>query len=460
MTVPVSADARAVFLEMAERLREAFASGPGPAAAGDVLRVEVAVDGVDPLDWLWAQRFERRVYWSDREQQFRMAGVGAAAVETNLYAPDPGIVWRRVHAGLSRDLPDMRYYGGVGFSRVITQDAKWHPLGYYYFVLPQFEVVQRKGRTSLACNTHFSTPLETVLDGLDRLQFVDLDREPEMPALLSREDRPGRADWLTMVADVLATLDEESLAKVVLARETLLTFEGELDAVTLLRRLARHTPQAYHFCIQPSRGSGFLGATPERLYRRHGKRIQSEALAGTTGRGSDAAEDRALGTALLASDKERREHRFVLNSVRDALGKLCSSVWVSDEVELVKLRHVQHILRSIEGELSGGESDLDILRALHPTPAVGGYPADLALNAIKELEPFERGWYAGPVGWVGPDSAEFAVAIRSGLVAGNTLSLYSGAGIVPGSEPEAEWEEIESKTRTFLGVLHDTTEEA
>jgi menaquinone-specific isochorismate synthase len=130
-------------------------------------------------------------------------------------------------------------------------------------------------------------------------------------------------------------------------------------------------------------------------------------------------------------------------------------VRVSDHVELVKLPHIQHILRTIEGDLGGGESDLEILRALHPTPAVGGYPADLALNAIKELEPFERGWYAGPVGWVGPDAAEFAVAIRSGLVSGNTLSLYSGAGIVPGSRPEAEWDEIENKTRTFLGVLQE-----
>lgn len=439
---------------MAQRLREAFATGPTPDSANpEVVRVEVELDRGEPLAWLHAQPFDRRVYWSDREQTFQMAGVGAAAVESNIYASDPAVVWRRVRAGLSSDFPALRYYGGVGFSRVVTKSEKWHPLGYYYFVLPQFELVRRNGEVVFACNTHFSTPLETVLDGLERLEFRDDSPGLELPPLLGREDRPDRDTWLRMVTHALESFDEEALAKVVLARETLLRFDDELDPVILLRRLARHAARAYHFCVQPSRGAGFLGATPERLYRRQGQHLQSEALAGTTRRGATDAEDEALGQEMLASDKERREHRFVSNSVRDALGKLCSSVRVSDRVELVKLKHVQHILRIIEGELGGGESDLEILRALHPTPAVGGYPADLALNTIKHLEPFERGWYAGPVGWVGTDSAEFAVAIRSGLVAGDTLSLYSGAGIVPGSRPEAEWDEIENKTRTFLGAL-------
>ena len=456
MTFTSERASRAMCREMAERLREARAAGPGARAANtEVLRVEVDIESVEPLSWLDAQPFDRRIYWSDREQTLQMAGVGAAAVETNLYTSDPALVWRRVRAGLSEDFPWLRYYGGVGFSRVLTRAEKWHPMGYYHFVLPQFEVVRRNGETVFACNTHFSTPLETVLEGLDRLQFGDMPSTASLPRLLSREDHPGRDEWLRIVGHALGSFDEESLAKVVLARETLLTFEGDVDPVALLRRLARRAASAYHFCIQPARGAAFLGATPERLYRRQGKHLQSEALAGTTIRGETDAEDQALGAALLANDKERREHRFVSNSVRDALGKLCSSVRVSDHVELVKLPHIQHILRTIEGDLGGGESDLEILRALHPTPAVGGYPADLALNAIKELEPFERGWYAGPVGWVGPDAAEFAVAIRSGLVSGNTLSLYSGAGIVPGSRPEAEWDEIENKTRTFLGVLQE-----
>ena len=456
MNAPIPVEYAAAREVMARRLHEAMAAGPTPVAANPaVLRIEVLIEHGDPLAWLHAQPFDRRVYWSDREQTFQMAGVGAAAVETNVYAADPALVWRRVRAGLSTDYPALRYYGGVGFSRVLTQDEKWHPLGYYYFVLPQFELVRRNGEIALACNTHYSTPLETVLDGLDRLEFGEDSAALTLPRMLSREDRPDRAEWLRMVTHTLDAFDEESLAKVVLARETLLRFDAELDPVVLLRRLARRTAHAYHFCIQPARGAGFLGATPERLYRRQGEHLQSEALAGTTRRGATDAEDQSLGEALLASDKERREHRFVLNSVRDALGKLCASVRVSDRVELVKLRHVQHILRIVEGELEGGESDLDILRALHPTPAVGGYPADLALNTIKELEPFERGWYAGPVGWVGTDAAEFAVAIRSGLVSGDTLSLYSGAGIVPGSRPEAEWEEIENKTRTFLGALND-----
>ena len=141
------------------------------------------------------------------------------------------------------------------------------------------------------------------------------------------------------------------------------------------------------------------------------------------------------------------------DSIRGAFQALCKEVREEEEVSIVRLRDCQHLVRRFEGILADGKTESDILETLHPSPAVGGCPVKAALEWIEREEPFDRGWYAGPVGWVGYDSSEFAVGIRSGLIDGNTLSLYAGAGIVPGSDAEREWAEIESKLETFSRML-------
>jgi len=195
-----------------------------------------------------------------------------------------------------------------------------------------------------------------------------------------------------------------------------------------------------------------MGASPERLYRRTGRAIETEALAGTRPRGEGAA-DEALRAELLADDKERREHRIVVDGIREALAGLCVNVREDPTISVLQLRNCQHLFETVEGVLANGVTDGDVLRALHPTPAVGGTPTVDAVRWIAALEPFDRGWYAGPVGWIGRDSAEFAAAIRCGLACGDSLRVYSGAGIVAGSTPEREWAEIENKMSNFLEAL-------
>ena len=169
--------------------------------------------------------------------------------------------------------------------------------------------------------------------------------------------------------------------------------------------------------------------------------------------GESDEDDRRLGEKLLASGKETREHGYVAASTRRVLAELCRTLSGGEQRALVKLARVQHMIARFEGELDDGIGDRDILSALHPTPAVGGVPTDLARQRIAELEQFDRGWYAGPVGWVGCDSAEFAVGIRSALLHGSQLRLFSGAGIVDGSHPDREWDEIENKIGNFLKIF-------
>ncbi|MCK6508501.1 isochorismate synthase [Myxococcota bacterium] len=217
----------------------------------------------------------------------------------------------------------------------------------------------------------------------------------------------------------------------------------------LLAALRAQAADSYVFAFQPTRHTVFLGASPERLYARQGELLFSEALAGTRPRRSDPTQDQRLGEELLASPKDRYEQLLVLRSLRERFGLLCHALAEIPAPALRKLKYVQHLWTPIQGHLHAEVDDTSILRALHPTPAVGGRPSVMALSLLREFERFGRGWYAAPVGWMGAQGAEFAVAIRSALLAQEQLLLFTGAGIVPDSDAETEWQELEQKLKTF-----------
>ncbi|PSQ98457.1 MAG: isochorismate synthase, partial [Bacteroidetes bacterium SW_7_64_58] len=205
--------------------------------------------------------------------------------------------------------------------------------------------------------------------------------------------------------------------------------------------------------VRPADGPAFVGASPERLFRREGRTVVSEAVAGTRPRGETEEEDAALRRELLQNPKERREHAFVEDAIRSDLEQVCTAVRSPNGTGELALARGRHLHSRITGTLRSETSTTDLLEVLHPTPAVGGVPTDNAVAAIRAQEPFDRGWYAGPVGWVGRDAAEFAVALRAGLVEDNQIALFSGAGIVEGSTPEREWEEIEQKIGDFAAIM-------
>jgi menaquinone-specific isochorismate synthase len=299
-------------------------------------------------------------------------------------------------------------------------------------------------------DTGLISGIERLVDDLPR-RVADVNGELPLPSF--REDQPDRRGWRTNIAWALDAFAATPLGKIVLARRAVFTFPQKLDALTLFARLRLATPGCFHFYFELEGGRAFLGASPERLFRRSGRQVWSEAVAGTRPRATSAADDAALGEELLLSEKDQREHEYVRQSVKEALDPLCTALHMDDQPAEMRLRRGRHLVSGLRGSLREHVGDEALLRALHPTPAVGGYPRTDAMPAIRHLEPFDRGWYAGPVGWAGRDDAEFAVGIRSGLVEGKRLSLYSGAGIVRGSNPEAEWSEIEHKISDFIKVL-------
>ena len=211
---------------------------------------------------------------------------------------------------------------------------------------------------------------------------------------------------------------------------------------------------AYPACLLYS-VDGFLGATPEMLIARAGDIVRAQPMAGTAIRSGDPILDAQLAARLAASEKDRHEHRVTIDTLVEGLLPFCSYLDSAAEPSVVTMANVQHLASEVEGRLSHPlPSVLDLVVALHPTPAVGGRPAAAALALIRELEPAGRGRYGGPVGWVDRDgNGEFAVGLRGAQVNGNTARCYGGGGIVAGSDPAAELVETQAKLSAILGAL-------
>lgn len=258
-----------------------------------------------------------------------------------------------------------------------------------------------------------------------------------------------RADWEAAVASALRVIGGGRLDKVVLARELEVKTDRPFHRAAVLRRLRDRAAGAYLYASGP-----FLGASPELLVARHGGLATSQPMAGTVASGGTAdAEARRLAW-LRSSDKAAAEHGVVVDAVTETLTKVADQVDVTP-AEVVRLPTVAHLATRVTARLTEPlPSALELAGLLHPTPAVGGVPRDLALAVLAELEPFARGPYAGPVGWVdAAGDGEWAIAIRCATLTGAGARLVAGAGIVAGSDPQAEWAETEWKLAAVLGAL-------
>lgn len=446
-----------------ERLQQLFASDLKLSSHDhlvQIIRLEEPVCGYDPLLWLQWQDVSPRIYWSDRQGCFESAGIGLADQIKCHKGVDGGIRFARIKNALGDHAGKAKYYGGMRFnSKTDVVDRHWRDYGSCLFILPQFELFTDTSGTFLACNIVLRRgqrphhQFKSVLEALDTLKMEGAASSENVKARnIIRRDVPDKAEWLRNVEAVLDILRSGGAEKIVLGRSTLLSFVESLEPLGLMRKLKQIEPVAYHFYIQPGDDSAFMGATPERLYKRQADHIQSEAVAGTCIRGMTAEADRELGQELLNSDKDYREHICVRDNLRSQLRQCCRYLEAGD-IELLQQARVQHLYSYIHGHLQQNVSDWDLLELLHPTPAVGGLPRDKALHDIEKLEPFDRGWYAGPVGWIGANMAEFAVGIRSGLINGKSLRLYAGAGVVEGSVPQSEWNEMETKISAFMTAL-------
>jgi isochorismate synthase len=326
-------------------------------------------------------------------------------------------------------------------------------------MVPEISLARRDGGVWLTLNVDCApddTADELMARARRRLRGL---RSDELPLL-----DPAPVGAYGVVSPMPPSHYEEAVASAVQRIRT-----GEMEKIVLAREVDVHAPVdhdpaavfgvlreafASSFIFAVGRGdAAFVGASPELLVRREGQRASTVALAGSTRRSADPAVDDHLGEALLRSEKDREENAVVARRIERALAPY--AVWVASAPEpgLVKVANIQHLGCPIRAQLASSIGVVELAGVLHPTPAVGAEPAS-ALGLIPALEGFDRGWYAGPVGWTdaGGDG-EFCVALRSALLRGRLARCYAGCGIVRGSEPAAELAESELKLQVMLPAL-------
>jgi menaquinone-specific isochorismate synthase len=349
-----------------------------------------------------------------------------------------------------------RLFGGGAFHADHEPTGPWVGFPGAEFVLPSIQLVSTSTGTWLTVTVAGpdATP-ERATRELERVSLTDdtIGVPATAPGVRERRSTSDRAAWREQVGSALDRIETGTLQKVVLAQALAVDLREDPDRWGLLRRLGATHPDCHRFCFQPSAEACFLGATPERLVSLEGTAVETAALAGSIGRGEDAAADDRLAGTLRESRKDASEHRIAVETIRDRLADVSASVNTGERT-VRRLPTVQHLETPITATLSAHRHVLSLVDTLHPTPTVGGRPAEAARQTIRSLEPFERGWYAAPVGWFdAAGDGSFVVAIRSAVVRDRRATLFAGAGIVADSDPDEEWEEVQLKFRPVLDAL-------
>jgi isochorismate synthase len=354
-------------------------------------------------------------------------------------------------------------------SRVSSRDFsesvdEWQAFPDAQATVPQLQFVRRRGEHFLTMNVLVDrdSDMNGILDGVSAvLAGVQKDGGAvgaHGAAPLQENDvTDDAAAWCDSVSSLTSAIAAGEAEKVVLARRVELQCQAGFDIPVALDRLRSRFPNCTVFAVRDG-DDCFLGATPEMLVRLEAGRVRADCLAGSARRGTSEPEDDAIGRALLADDKERREHAMVVRGLVESLREVCVAIDAPRTPSLRKMANVQHLHTPIEARMPGVRHVLELVERLHPTPAVGGLPKLRALCLIKDNERFDRGWYAGPIGWIDAQGGgEFAVALRSALVQGRRAFLYAGCGIVSGSDPEREYEESRIKLEAMRWALSEQT---
>lgn len=393
-------------------------------------------DAFDPLAWLGAQIAYPQFYWQQRSGNEEMAALGVAESFSTLSAARQFLSDR--HAS-----PDTRICGLNAFTP-----------GQSHLFLPRLLWLRTGGvatlRLTLSSEVSLQDDARCALEFLQQLKAI----RPitTLSSHIVRETHlPARPEWLSLVSQATDAIAHGEFEKVVLARATDLQFAQRVTAIALMAASRRINHNCYHFCMRFDAQNAFMGSSPERLWRRRGKRLRTEALAGTVASHADDAQSHRLGEWLLNDDKNQRENMLVVEDICQRLQHHTQALEVLP-AQIVRLRKVQHLRRCIWTELKIAD-DEQCLHLLQPTAAVAGLPRDPARAFIQRKEPFEREWYAGSAGYLSPEQSEFCVTLRCARVSDTAVRLYAGAGIVSGSVPEEEWQEIENKAAGLRTLL-------
>ncbi|PJF28380.1 MAG: isochorismate synthase [Phototrophicales bacterium] len=418
-----------------------------------------------------APQATQRIFWQHADQPVAFAGWGIAA-EIVAYGRErfksiqqqvDALFENAIFSDVPRDAQP-RLIGGFAFRDDFSAaSGVWSAFPSAYFVLPRVQVTQANGETWLTVSAYLDQAVDP--DSAWERLYLDIDTlESQLhssipwsipePRAIQLEDSLPYPVWREQVLEATRRIRAGELEKVVLSRFKDVLFDAPIDPARALEQLTQSYPQAYRFLIEVFPGHAFFGATPELLVSKDGTQICTAALAGSRPRGGTAAEDKALAADMFASHKERAEHQVVVEAIEALLSPFVERIYRADQPDVMRLRNIQHLYTPMTGTLLPNVSLLEVTGAFHPTPALGGYPRNVAVETIRRIETDDRGWYAAPIGWIDANGdGIFAVAIRSAVSVEDHARLYAGAGIVADSDPDKEWDETALKFKPLMSAL-------
>jgi isochorismate synthase len=460
--------------KLAERLEDAVARAE-QLGRPVLLSVSQQIDPVEPLRLFAnsAHYVSERWYWEHPEEQLTIVGAGVATTSIAPWQSRFSEI-KRLHQEIADDAitdslgdsehPGIRFFAAFSFDPERKPDRRiWKGFATNFLYVPRAMLIRQGNLHTLTFNLLVSgrREAETTLRSLDALHdrtWKSLQKEvqktkPRVNTIPTEDDAGICEAYRETVRRTSEAIREGAFEKAVLARYRDIRTDNYFDVHQAIEKLTADYPGCYTFAIA-RHGSIFVGASPERLVKQEKKQVSAACLAGSIRRGDSTSSDSALGQQLMESAKDQHEHEVCARAIREALEPLCAEFDAPDTPQLLSFSNVHHLYTPITGTLSNGSTLIDLVERLHPTPAVGGYPKDVAQQFLREHEGFDRGWYASPIGWMDENGdGEFIVALRSAIISGQRARLFAGCGIVGESDPEQELAESEVKLRPMLAAL-------
>lgn len=402
-----------------------------------ILQNEIEIKPIDLFSQLSNINIFPKVYWSHRDDKESRIAFGKILGSYRI----PVIKLKEQLEGSSFE---PRFYGGRSFDGDSTKKTLFETFRRQYFFLPQYEIVQKKDKTSLFIYEIATSDLKPKRLKEPSLYYKSLNETLDFK-VTNLKHIPTYEVWNKQITSLIKDIQTKKLDKAVIARQSSFSLNQDVNPYVVLKKLQESFFKSSFFCFQFKPTHSFLGATPECLYSRKNSYLKTEAVAGTT--------DLLQNTNLLESKKEKNEFSYVTLFLSDALKRIGHNLLKKNDKTL-NLGYLKHLYSQFEAKLKPEVTDKEIIDSLFPSPALSGYPQNKALLKIKDLEDFNRDWYASPIGWISESRAELVIAIRSCLISKQNVHLFVGNGIVKDSNPQKEWDELDMKMSPFLTLFN------
>lgn len=395
-----------------------------------VQRAAESISNIDLYSQLSNCPIFPKMYWSHRDDVTQELVIGKLLETNNV----PKIELVQILEGSPFDI---RFFGGKNFSKNIAHN-KINPfknIPNQYFFLPQYEMIQKPNQTHIH-SYHISTTKPDIFD-TPKLKIFDTSLKEESSIIQNTPKHfPTQQEWVKNLNHIIDEMKTTPLEKVVMARCSQYDLNPQANPFGFFKNLRKKFQKSSFFCLALASNQIFLGATPECLYKRTDGEILTEAVAGTCR--AEAKKD------LLNSPKELKEFHYVTDFFSEKLNLLADKIEKSSD-QILHVGYLKHLYAPFKAHLANKVTDQLLLDTLFPSPALCGYPSNLALQQIDIIEPFFRGWYASPIGYLSQNHAQFNIAIRCCLITDQTVTIFVGNGITKDSCPQAEWEELNAK---------------